>query len=214
MRAAFLFGVVSQIGLALFLFNSQAQQADNKLTRGDGLVAKLKALEPKLKATFAGLTEKAEGGDEAAQEHVSQLLEYGQGVAVDLKASFEWAEKSARAGHGLGQIRLGLMYRFGTGTEPDEKKSNEWFAKAAKSLPVMVKDDKNPAAMRALALLQYRGWGGLEQDRVAALKLFQQGADAGDVLSMVEVADQLWDGKGRAANAPRPRCCTARRFRY
>ena len=196
MRAAFLFGVVSQIGLALFIFNSHAQQADKQPTRGDGLVAKLKAIEPKLKDIYAVLTEKAMGGDAAAQEHVSRLLEHGQGVAVDLKGSFEWAGKSAHAGHGLGQFRLGLMYRYGTGTEPDEKKSNEWFAKAAKSLPAMVKDDKNPAAMRALGLLQYRGWGGLEQDRVAALKLFQQGADAGDVLSMVEVADQLWDGKG------------------
>ena len=214
MRAAFLFGVVSQIGLALFIFNSHAQQADKQPTRGDGLVAKLKAIEPKLKETYAALTDKAKGGAAAAQEHVSRLLEHGQGVAVDLEGSFGWAGKSAQAGFGPGQFRLGLMYRYGTGTEPDEKKSNEWFAKAAKSLPAMVKDDKNPVAMRALGLLQYRGWGGLEQDRVAALKLFQQGADAGDVLSMVEVADQLWDGKGRAANAPRPRCCTARRFRY
>ncbi|SVD12133.1 uncharacterized protein METZ01_LOCUS364987, partial [marine metagenome] len=99
MRAAFLFSVISQIWLALFLFNSHAQQADNKPTRGDGLEAKLKAIEPKLKATFAELTEKAEGGDPAAQERVSQLLEYGEGVEVDLKSSFGWAEKSAEAGH-------------------------------------------------------------------------------------------------------------------
>ena len=92
---------------------------------------------------------KAKGGDAAAQEHVSRLLEHGQGVPVDLEGSFGWAEKSAQAGFGLGQFRLGLMYRYGTGTEPDENKSNEWFAKAAKSLPAMVKDDKNPAAMRS-----------------------------------------------------------------
>ena len=68
MRSAFIFGVVSQIGLALFIFNSHAQQADNKQpTRGDGLVAKLKAIEPKLKETYAGLTEKAKGADAAAQ---------------------------------------------------------------------------------------------------------------------------------------------------
>ena len=195
MRAAFLFSVVSQLGLALILFNSHAQQADNKPTRGDGLAAKLKAIEPKLKATFAELTEKAEGGDPAAQKRVSQLLEYGEGVEVDLKSSFGWAEKSAESGYGLGQIRLGRMYRFGTGIEPDEKKSNDWLAKAAKSLPALV-EQKNLPAMRALASLYYRGWGGLEQDRVAALKLYQQAADAGDALSMVEVADQLWDGKG------------------
>ena len=205
MRAAFLFRVVSQIGLALFLFNSHAQQADNKPTRGDGLAAKLKAIEPKLKTTFAELTEKAEGGDPAVQQRVSQLLEYGQGVAVDLEGSFGGAKKSAQAGFGLGQFRLGLMYRYGTGTEPDEKKSNEWFAKAAKSLPAMVKDDKNPAAMRALGLLHYRGWGGLEMDKTAALKIFEHAAKAGDPFSISEMADQYWDGLGARRDRDRAR---------
>ena len=195
MRAAFLFGVVSQIGLALFLFTSHAQQADNKPTRGDGLVAKLKEIEPKLKGTFAGLREKAEGGDAAAQDRICRLLIYGQGAKVDLESAFEWVGKSANAGYGLGQFHLGLMCRHGTGAEPDEKKSNDWFAKAAKGLLALV-EQKNLPAMRALAILHYRGWGGLEQDRVAALKLYQQAADAGDALALVEVADQLWDGKG------------------
>ena len=160
MRAAFLFGMITQIGLALFLFNSHAQQADNKPTRGDGLLAKLKAIEPELKQTFGALTEKAEGGDAVAQENLSRLLELGQGVDVNLRASFAWAEKSADGGYGLGQFRLGLMYRFGTGTEPNEKKSNELLAKAVKSLSGLVQQ-KNLLAMRALASLHYRGWGGL-----------------------------------------------------
>ena len=195
MRAAFFFGVVTQIGLALFIFNSHAQQVDNQPSRGDGLVAKLKEVEPKLKATFAELLEKAEGGDAAAQDRICRLLVHGQGTKVDLESAFGWAGKSANAGYGLGQFHLGLMCRHGTGAEPDEKKSNEWFAKAAKGLPALV-EQKNLPAMRALAILHYRGWGGLEQDRVAALKLYQQAADAGDALSLVEVADQLWDGKG------------------
>ncbi|MDP7011807.1 MAG: tetratricopeptide repeat protein [Verrucomicrobiota bacterium] len=195
MRVAFLFGVVSQVGLALFLCSGHAQQVDNKPTRGDGLVAKLKAIEPKLKATFSELKQNAEDGDGAAQERVSQLLEHGQGVAVDLKAAFSWAEKSADGGYGLGEFRLGLMYRFGTGIEPDEKRSNQWLLKAAKSLPALV-EQKNTKAMQALATLHYRGWGDLDQDRVKALELNQQAADAGDVLALVEVADQLWDGKG------------------
>jgi TPR repeat protein len=195
MRKAFIFSVVSQIGLAIFLLTSHAQPVAKPPTRGDGLAAKLKVIEPKLEAAFAAMKEKAEGGDAAAQDRLSRLLIYGQGMAVDLKAAFEWAEKSAQAGHGLGQLHLGLLYRKGTGTEPDEKKSNELFAEAAKTLPALVAK-KNPAAMRALATLNYRGWGGLKQDRVKALKLNQQAADAGDPLGMVEVADQLWDAKG------------------
>ena len=100
MRAAFLFGVVSQVGLALFLCSGHAQQINNKPTRGDELIGKLKAIDPNLKATFTQLKQKAEDGDGAAQERVSQLLEHGQGVAVDLKAAFNWAEKSADGGHG------------------------------------------------------------------------------------------------------------------
>ena len=127
MRVAFIFGVVTQIGLACFLFNSHAQQAGKNPTRGDGLLAKLEEVEPELKKTFAALADKAESDDSEAQENVSRLLARGQGVAVDLKASFEWVEKSAQGGYGLGQIRLGRMYRFGTGTDPDEKKSNDFW---------------------------------------------------------------------------------------
>lgn len=195
MRKAFILGVVGQIGLAIFLFTSHAQPVAQPPTRGDLLAAKLRAVEPELAAAFAAMKEKAEGGDAAAQDRLSRLLIYGQGTAVDLPVAFGWAEKSAKAGYGLGQLHLGLLYRKGTGTEPDEKKSNELFAEAAKTLPALVAK-KNPAAMRALATLNFRGWGGLEQDRVMALKLNQQAADLGDPFGMVEVADQMWDAKG------------------
>ena len=195
MRKVFIFSVVSQIGLAVFLFSSHAQPVAKPPTRGDLLAAKLKAVEPELAAAFAALKEKAEGGDAAAQDRLSRLLIFGQGTAVDLPVAFGWAEKSAKSGHGLGQFHLALMWRRGMGTEPDEKKSNELFAEAAKTLPALVAK-KNPAAMRALAMLNFRGWGGLEQDRVMALKLNQQAADLGDPFGMVEVADQMWDAKG------------------
>ena len=195
MRKAFIFSVVSQIGLAVFLFSSHAQPVAKPPTRGDLLAAKLKAVEPELAAAFAALKEKAEGGDAAAQDRLSRLLIFGQGTAVDLPVAFGWAEKSAKSGHGLGQFHLALMWRRGMGTEPDEKKSNELFAEAAKTLPAQVAK-KNPAAMRALATLNFRGWGGLEQDRVMALKLNQEAADLGDLFGTVEVADQMWDAKG------------------
>jgi len=196
MRKAVIFGVVGQLILAAFLLTSHAQQqAAKPATRGDKLPDKLAAIAPDLAMAFDELKQRAEGGDAAAADRVSRLLIYGQGTAVDLKAAFGWAEKSAQAGHGLGQFHLGLMHRHGTGTDPDEKKSNELFALAAKSLPALV-EKKNPAAMRALATLTYRGWGGLEQNRGDALKLNQQAADLGDPFALVEVADQLWDGKG------------------
>ena len=195
MRKAFILSVVGQIGLAIFLFTSHAQPVAKPSTRGDLLAGKLRAIEPKLAAAFAAMKEKAEGDDAAAQEDLSKWLIFGQGTAVDLKAAFEWAEKSAKAGNGKGQLHLGMLYRKGTGTEPDEQASNQWFAKAAQSLPAQVAK-KDADAMLALALLHFRGWGGLEQDRVKALALNRQAAEAGSPFGMVEVADQLWDAKG------------------
>ena len=140
-------------------------------------------------------TSPTQGGDAAAQEDLSKWLIYGQGTPVDLKAAFEWAKKSAAAGNGKGQLHLGMLYRKGTGTEPDEKASNHWFAKAAQSLPAQVAK-KDADAMLGLALLYFRGWGGLEQDRVKALALNRQAAEVGNPFGMVEVGDQLWDAKG------------------
>ena len=191
MRKALIFAFATTLAWASF---SQPAAAP-KPTRGDGLVDKLKAAVPALKAAFQEASQKAEAGDAAAAESVSRWLVYGQGAAVDLKAAFIWAKKGAEAGRGTAQLHLGLLYRHGNGVEPDENASNVWFAKAAKSLPAQV-EAKDTDAMLALATLHYRGWGGLEQDRAAALKLNQQAADAGSPFGLVEVADMLWDGKG------------------
>jgi len=190
MRKALIFAFAGTFAWATF-----AQPAAPKPTRGDQLVDKLKAAAPALKAAFEEASQKAEAGDAAASENVSRWLIYGQGTAVDLKAAFTWATKAAEAGRGTAQLHLGQMYRHGNGVDPDENASNAWFAKAAKALPAQV-EAKDPDAMLSLGTLHYRGWGGLEQDRAAALKLFQQAADAGSPFGLVEVADMLWDGKG------------------
>ena len=164
-------------------------------TRGDGLSAELKEADPVLEAKFSQLKEQAAEGNAGAQYQLSQLLVFGVGTPVDLKGAFDYAKKSAAAGYGLGQYHLGRMYRYGTGTDPDVKKSDEAFASAVQALPKLV-EEKNTEAMVALALLYYRGWGGLEQDRVKALALNRQGAELGDPIATVEEADQYWDGKG------------------
>ncbi len=194
MRVATIQSVAGGVFFILFVLGA-AQPAEQQSTRGDGLAAKLEKAAPNLEEQFSNLKEKAEGGDVSAQYRLSQLLVFGVGVQVELKAAFEYAEKSAEEGYGLGQFHLGEMYRYGTGTDPDVEKSDESFALAAKSLPKLV-EAKNTEAMRALAVLYYRGWGGLKQDRAKALNLNHQGAKLGDPIAAVEEADQLWDGKG------------------
>jgi TPR repeat protein len=183
-------------GLFVLVFAQPSDEAPkSRSTRGDGLAAELKEAAPALEVKFSRLKEQAAEGNAEAQYQLSQLLVFGVGTPVDLKAAFDYAKKSAAAGYGLGNYHLGRMYRYGTGTEPDVKKSDEAFASAVQALPKLV-EAKNTEAMLALALLYYRGWGGLEQDRVKALALNRQGAEQGNPIAAVEEADQYWDGKG------------------
>ena len=121
--------------LSISLFSQNAPVPAEVPTRGAALPAKLKAAAPKLAARYTAELIQAEAGDALAQHEVSELLEWGQGVPVNLPRAFEWAKKSAAAGHALGRFRVGLMYRFGTGVEPDEKKSNEYLKQAAPACP-------------------------------------------------------------------------------
>jgi hypothetical protein len=198
MRLSVIGRVVSLLILGLFasvIAQPSDEGPESRPTRGDGLEAKLKEAAPALEVKFSQLKEQAAAGNAAAQYQLSQFLIFGVGAPVDLKAAFAYAKKSAAGGYGLGHYHLGRMYRYGTGTDPDVQKSDEAFASAVKSLPKLV-EAKNAEAMQALALLYYRGWGGLEQDRAKALSLNRQGAELGDPIAAVEEADQYWDGKG------------------
>ena len=202
MRFAFILGLTGLLSVSMF--SQDAPVPAEAPTRSAALPDKLKAVAPKLAARYADELAKAKAGDGLAQHEVSQLLEWGQGVPVDLPAAFQWAKKSAEAGHSLGRFRLGLMYRFGTGVDPDEAKSNDFLKRAATGLPALVKAG-NATASRALALLHYRGWGALEMDKAAALKIFEQAAKAGDPFSISESADQYWDGLGARRDRDRAR---------
>ena len=183
-------------GLFALVFAQPSDEAPkSRSTRGDGLAAGLKKATPALDAKFSQLKKQATDGNAEVQYQLSQLLVFGVGTPVDLKAAFGYAKKSATAGYGLGHYHLGKMYRYGTGTDPDVEKSDEAFASAVQALPKLV-EAKNTEAMLALALLYYRGWGGVEQDRVKALALNRQGAELGNPIAAVEEADQYWDGKG------------------
>ena len=147
MRFAFILGLTGLLSVSMF--SQDAPVPAEAPTRSAALPDKLKAVAPKLAARYADELAKAKAGDGLAQHEVSQLLEWGQGVPVDLPAAFQWAKKSAEAGHSLGRFRLGLMYRFGTGVDPDEAKSNDFLKRAAPGLPVLAKAG-NATAARAL----------------------------------------------------------------
>lgn len=191
-----LVGGVLVFGSFVLTFAQPSDEAPkSRPTRGDGLAVKLRNATPALEAHFSELKERAADGNATAQYQLSRLFVFGGGTPVDLKAAFGYARKSAAAGYGLGHYHLGRMFRHGTGTDPDVQKSDEAFASAMQALPKLV-EAKNTEAMRALALLYYRGWGGLKQDRAKSLALNRQGAELGDPIATVEEADQYWDGKG------------------
>ncbi|MBC8326382.1 MAG: sel1 repeat family protein [Verrucomicrobia subdivision 3 bacterium] len=202
MRFAFIFGLWGFLSVSIF--SQDAPIPNEAPTRGAGLPDKLKAIAPQLAEQFAAELTKAKAGDALAQYELSRLLEWGQGAPVDLPQSFEWANKSATTGHALGLFRVGMMYRFGIGVKPDETKSNALLKRAAPGLPALAQAG-HPSAARALGLLHYRGWGGLEMDKTAALKIFEQAAKAGDPFSISEMADQYWDGLGARRDRDRAR---------
>ena len=70
--------------LSAGLFSQDAPVPAEAPTRGTALPDKLKAVAPKLAAHYAAELAKAKAGDGLAQHEVSQLLEWGQGVPVDL----------------------------------------------------------------------------------------------------------------------------------
>ena len=201
--------VLLVFGLFALVFAQPSDEAPkSRSTRGDGLAAELKKADSALEAKFSQHKKQAADGSAEAQYQLSRLLVFGVGTSVDLKAAFGYAKKSAMGGYGLGHYHLGRMYRHGTGSDPDVQKSDEAFASAVQALPKLV-EAKNTEAMRALALLYYRGWGGLEQDRTKALALNRQGAELDDPIAVVEEADQYWDGKG----THRQRTKAARQYR-
>ena len=75
--------------LSAGLFSQDAPVPAEVPTRGTALHDKLKAVAPKLAAHYAAELAKAKAGDGLAQHEVSQLLEWGQGVPVDLPKAFE-----------------------------------------------------------------------------------------------------------------------------
>ena len=105
MRFAYIFGLSGF--LSATLFSQDPPVPADAPTRGAALPDKLKAAAPKLAARYTAELIQAEAGDALAQHEVSELLEWGQGVPVNLSRAFEWAKKSAAAGHALGRFRLG-----------------------------------------------------------------------------------------------------------
>jgi TPR repeat protein len=92
-------------------------------------------------------------------------------------------KESANAGEVDAQLVLANAYFRGLGVKADHKEARNWYNKAA--------DLKNPQAMRRLGEMYVSGDGG-KKDAKKAVALWQDAEKAGDPMSAILVADQLF----------------------
>ncbi|RED53875.1 TPR repeat protein [Aestuariispira insulae] len=136
---------------------------------------------------LAGLIERAEGGDAAAQVELGLVYEAGEQVQQDDKSAFMWIERAAKAGNAEGQFYLGWLYANGYGVETDKLNAFLWFERAARQGHVDAKDqrklvlpDLTPAQLsEARALLGNVDTSDLDRKKAEEEEIAKVGAEIG-----------------------------------
>lgn len=101
---------------------------------------------------------------------------------AEAQRGLELCKAAASAGDVAAQVTVGDAYFEGRGVRVDRAEARRWYEKAAK---------QNPQAARRLGEMYAQGDGG-KKDVKKALKLWQEAEKAGDPLSAILVADQLF----------------------
>lgn len=133
----------------------------------------------------AFLHDAAEAGLAEAQALYGQLLLDGNGVAQDQRAAFNWFNKAAAQGHLMALNMVGRCYDLGWGTAIDKTRAAECFRICA--------DRGLDWGMYNYATALTLGEG-VEQDRPAALALFQNAAALGNAKAANYVGSFNEDG--------------------
>ena len=111
-----------------------------------------------------------------AQTIFGQMLLDGVGVPQDRAEWLAWFKRAANADHLMAINMIGRCYENGWGIAPDDTVAAYWFRLAA--------DRGLDWGMYNYAHMLKSGRGGVVQNRVAALALYQQAAQAGHVKSI------------------------------
>lgn len=107
----------------------------------------------------AGLLERAEQGDAAAQADVGRRHYAGEGVPPNDAEAARWTRLAAEQGHAAAQYSLGLLYFRGRGVVGDDEAAARWYRAAA--------EQGHAPAQAALSALYDYG-AGVEADPVLA----------------------------------------------
>lgn len=128
---------------------------------------------------LALLTPLAEGGHVQAQDKLSHIYWYGDGVAVDYERALYWTQQALKQNSAVAQFNMSSHYAEGRAVTEDVKQAIEWLKKAAAQ--------KDPAAFFNLFIYAIRGVG-LPRDQEVALVYLQASADLGQPVAQYTLA--------------------------
>jgi hypothetical protein len=139
----------------------------------------------------------ADQGDAYAQAVVSIYFSLGYKTSKDTSKAAEYALRSANQKHPLGIYRVATILESGDGLDKNTNDSARLKEIAFDGLNSMTGD---PYALTALAILLFRGEGGLRQDREQAVKLYKRAADQGYAPAQYNYSVALAYGQGAKKN--------------
>lgn len=145
---------------------------------GKGVISnKRRAMQNYLRAAQLGLV--------TAQANVGRCLYSGIGTQKDAEAAAKFFRVAAMQGDSEGQAWLGLCHHNGEGVERDLDEAKKWYDLAAEQGSLMARHN--------LARMMLYGEG-QEADHQAALTVFRENANSGDVESLVMIGTMYENG--------------------
>ena len=116
---------------------------------------------------LALMTPLAEAGHMEAQDKLSHIYWYGDGVPVDYELALGWTQRALQQGSAVAMYNLSVHYSEGKAVPYDEVIARDWLEKAAAL--------DHPGAHLGLFQMKWFGLGG-EKDEVAARNHLEQAA--------------------------------------
>ena len=139
--------------------------------------------------------EGADKGDSRCMGIVAVALESGDGVEKDEAKALEYYKASAELGNANAQALLGFAYSDGSmGCEIDPQKAFSWFKKSVDG------GDYDMADRVGRALLN---GDGTEKNTNEALRYFQLGAENGNTVAMIALAEMYSTGEYMKEDYPK-----------
>jgi len=130
--------------------------------------------------------------------NIGNMYAAGEGVeAPDLGEALLWYERAAESGDPQALFHLGQRYGNGAGVEQDAARSFEMHSAAAEA--------GLPLAQYAVGTHYFMGTGGVSVDYGVAAAHYEDAANAGLVVAMVNLAQMCREGLGVAQDSARAR---------